>query len=244
MSYPANLRGWGPGWPANRRPDMSLVEAASGAKWLVHEEIAPIVQFVVDRVESLGYLFDHGPDDVDDDWGYANRAIRGTSKPSNHSWGLAIDFDAQEYPQHSTRRAPQWIYDLFYEYGFEIGADWGRAYVDPMHVEFRGSITEARFTVAMLAAVSLQPPPYIPPVVAPVVAPPDITPMPIIPPKDPIMYVRNKEDGSIWVLSATHCHHLTGPEWDTRVKNEGAQAWEVEELQLVSLTMFSGRVKV
>lgn len=153
MSTSANLRGWGPGWPADRSAEMKRVTAAqSGAHWDVHREIAPILNFVVNEVEHRGYLFDHGSDDVDDDWGYANRPIGGTRKPSNHSWGLAIDFDAQEYPQHSSRRAPQWIYDLFYAYGFEIGADWGRASVDPMHVEFRGSITEARHMVAMLAA--------------------------------------------------------------------------------------------
>lgn len=162
----AELRGWGPGWPTNRRADMRLVQAkVSGAKWWVHHELQPLIQWLVDEVERRGYLFDHGPADVDDDWGFANRPIGGTSKASEHSRGIAIDFDAQEYPLGSKRRAPQWIYDLFYAYGFAIGADWDRP--DPMHVEFRGSVTEARFLIAALAAshIANQPPvtPPLPP---------------------------------------------------------------------------------
>lgn len=168
MAYPANLRGWDNGWPTNRSREMRWVRAArSGAKWQVHYDIAPIVQFVVDTIEARGYLFDHGPADVDDDWGYSNRPIRGTRTPSNHSWGLAIDIDAQRYPQGTRRRPPQWIIDLFEKYGFEWGGDW--SFRDPMHFEWRGSRTEARHMVAMLAAghlanVPAPLPSYTPPV--------------------------------------------------------------------------------
>lgn len=157
MSYPATLRGWPAGWPAGvPASDLVWVQAPSGAKWQVHRDIGPILQFIVDEVERRGYLFDHGPADVDDDWGYSNRPIGGTRTASEHSRGIAIDFDAQEYPQHSSKRAPQWIYDLFYQYGFDIGADWGKASRDPMHVEYRGSRTEAKYTVAMLAAGAIR----------------------------------------------------------------------------------------
>ena len=97
MTLPANLRGWGQGWPRDRSDDMRRVTAArSGADFDVHYEIAPLIKFLIDEVERRGYLIDHGAADVDDDWSYANRAIRGRNTPSNHSWGLAIDIDAQE----------------------------------------------------------------------------------------------------------------------------------------------------
>jgi len=143
MTAPANLRGWGQGWPVNRQKDMRLVVAArSGARWYVHYDIAPIVQYVVDEVERRGYLFDHGPGDVDDDWGYANRPIRGRNVASNHSWGLAIDIDAQEYPMGTHRNPPAWIIDLFEQHGFEWGGRWSRP--DPMHFEFEGWPSDAR----------------------------------------------------------------------------------------------------
>lgn len=166
MAYPANLRGWGRGWPTDRSADMQWVRATrSGARWQVHRDIAPIVQFLVDEIERRGYLFDHGPADTDDDWGYNNRPIRGTRTPSNHSWGLAIDIDAQKYPQGTRRRPPQWIIDLFGAYGFEWGGNW--SYRDPMHFEFMGSRTEARHMVAMLAASHLAAKPAPVPLSAP-----------------------------------------------------------------------------
>lgn len=154
MTAPANLRGWGQGWPVNRSSEMEWVRATrSGAKWQVHELIAPIVRFVVNEVERRGYWFDHGPDDVDDEWGYNNRPIRGKKVSSNHSWGLAIDIDAQEYPMGVRRNPPQWIIDLFDAYGFDHGGAWRRP--DGMHFEFRGWPRDAREITAMLAASHL-----------------------------------------------------------------------------------------
>ena len=86
----ASARGWGRGWPTNRQADMTWVRAPiSGARWEVHRRVAPLLAYIVGEAERRGYLFDHGPGDVDDDWGYSNRPIRGTRTPSNHSWGLA-----------------------------------------------------------------------------------------------------------------------------------------------------------
>ena len=151
MAYAANLRGWGKGWPADRSADMSTVRAArSGAKFTVHKDIAPIVKNLNDEVERRGYLIDHGPADVDDDWSYSNRPIRGRNTPSNHSWGLAIDINAQDFPLGSSKRLPQWIVDLFADMHFEYGGDWsGRK--DPMHFEFAGSRSQAQWIVAALA---------------------------------------------------------------------------------------------
>jgi len=150
VTAPANLRGWGQGWPVDRSADMTWVRAArSGARWQVHELIAPIVSFVVNEVERRGYLFDHGPADVDDEWGYNNRPIRGKRVPSNHSWGLAIDIDATQYPMGTRRNPPAWIVSLFEAHGFEWGGRWKRP--DPMHFEFTGWPSDARRITAQLS---------------------------------------------------------------------------------------------
>ena len=121
----------------------------------MHFEIAPIVKYLIDETERRGYLIDHGPADVDDDWSYANRAIRGRNTPSNHSWGLAIDINAQDFPLGSTRRLPQWLVDLFKAHGFDYGGDYqGRK--DPMHFEFNGWPADAR---RIARAVGYLPPP-------------------------------------------------------------------------------------
>lgn len=148
----ADQRGWGKGWPQNNAAKMVTVKAAlSGTSWSVHREVAPILKFVVDEVERRGYLFDHGPADQLDDWGYANRPIRGTRTPSNHSWGLAIDADATLYPQgQSKARFPQWVMDVFATYGWENGWRWSNP--DPMHFEYSGTPADARWLVAALAA--------------------------------------------------------------------------------------------
>lgn len=175
MAYPANLRGWGPGWPTNRSSDMATIRAAkSGARFTVHRDIAPIVKYLIDEVEARGYLIDHGPGDVDDDWSYANRPIRGRNVASNHSWGLAIDINAQDFPLGSSKRLPQWIVDLFTDLHFEYGGDWsGRK--DPMHFEFAGSRGQAQWIAASLGAHAVEgskprPPASVPPVFTPAIS--------------------------------------------------------------------------
>lgn len=172
MAYAANLRGWGPGWPTNRIKDQVWVQAQrSRVRFQVHHGIAPIIKFLIDEVERRGYLL-HVPGQTPDDWSFNSRPIHGTNRPSNHSWGLAIDIDATKYPQGQRRnQPPRWVIDLFRAYGFEYGGDWSNP--DPMHFEFAGSITEARYLVASLAAGhQVGKPAPLPPTVPPVYVPP------------------------------------------------------------------------
>lgn len=156
MTAPASARGWGPGWPHNNASKCVEVQAGhSGVRLLVRAEIAPLVKYGLDEVESRGYLYDYGPKDVNDDWGYSNRPIAGTSVPSNHSWGLAIDLDAQDYPQGQTKvHPPQWIMDIWSFLGFDNGVVW--SHPDPMHYEYRGTPADAHFMVSALAARAQQ----------------------------------------------------------------------------------------
>lgn len=172
----ASSRGWGRGWPTSRAKEMVWVKAPSGAKWQVHRDVAAILQTIVNQAEARGYIFDHGKGDVDDDWGYNNRPIAGTRVPSNHSWGLAVDIDAQQYPQGQNRkRPPQWLINLFGQYKWEWGGLW--SYEDPMHFEFMGTRTQAQQMSAMILKNAGQVPPPV--VVQPAPLPPEPRKLPV-----------------------------------------------------------------
>ncbi|HYD60729.1 MAG TPA: M15 family metallopeptidase [Noviherbaspirillum sp.] len=67
---------------------------------------------------------------------YARRSIRGFgSHPSTHSWGIAIDLEAEKYPLGSTKRMPDQIVQCFREAGFFYGGDF-KSRKDPMHFQF------------------------------------------------------------------------------------------------------------
>jgi hypothetical protein len=65
---------------------------------------------------------------------YAKRNIRGASHPSTHSWGIAIDLEAELYQLGSTKRFPAPVVEVFTKHGFVYGGDFqGRK--DPMHFQ-------------------------------------------------------------------------------------------------------------
>jgi len=238
MSSSAQDRGWGRGWPVDRGGEMVWVRAPiSGARWQVHRDVAPILSYVIAEAERRGYLFDYGPGDVDDDWGYSNRPIRGTRTPSNHSWGLAVDIDAQNYPQGQRKRVPPaWLISLFSQWGWSWGGGW--SYVDPMHFEFLGTPAQARQLVAMLAASDVQQRPVPVPPGTPSPQPQPAT----VPNGGDDMVLRDNESGAIWAVSATHMHHLTGPEWQQRSGVEKVTPFPVPPLYLMSLAMAGRQV--
>ena len=207
----------------------------SGARWQVHRELAPILAWVVG--ERRGYLFDHGPSDVDDDWGYNVRRIAGSSSWSYHSAGAAVDIDAQEYPQGQRRRVPPaWLISLFLQWGWSWGGEFGNP--DPMHFEFRGTVERARQLVAMLAASDVQQRPVPVPPGTPSPQPQPAT----VPNGGDDMVLRDNESGAIWAVSATHMHHLTGPEWQQRSGVEKVTPFPVPPLYLMSLAMAGRQV--
>ena len=66
---------------------------------------------------------------------YNQRAIRGhSSHPSTHSWGIAIDLEAEQYPLGSTKRFPDQIVKIFEDAGFFYGGDFVSR-KDPMHFQ-------------------------------------------------------------------------------------------------------------
>jgi Putative peptidoglycan binding domain/D-alanyl-D-alanine carboxypeptidase len=149
----AEGRGWGRGWPADNAGSMTVVRAG-GIALSVRREIGPLVAFLVDETVKEGYGLRTG-----ECWGFANRPIRGTQRPSNHSWGLAVDLNSlsnpmgdrlvTDIPGHVVKR---WT-DLTFRWG---GAYNGRK--DAMHFEFMGTPDEAAWIIAHLPGAPVSPP--------------------------------------------------------------------------------------
>ncbi len=156
MAELASSRGWGGGWPQPRTD--RIVTAVCGVnriKLPVRTEIAALVQHLVTDLERQ-----HGPFHPDQCWGFANRAIRGTKVPSNHSWGLAIDLDAPTNPMTTNPRAAHTIGSYASAIAARHGFRWGGDYVgrkDYMHFEFMGTPASAAALVRNLPAMSGRP---------------------------------------------------------------------------------------
>ena len=66
---------------------------------------------------------------------YNRRPIRGrASHPSTHSWGIAVDLEAVDFPLDSKKRLPDGIVAAFQKYGFFYGGDFVSR-KDPMHFQ-------------------------------------------------------------------------------------------------------------
>jgi len=154
MAHPS----WGSGWP--NCVTTKIVTVTTGELRLpVRREVAQAVAgLVTELARARGRPFR-----ADWSWGFACRAISGTSTASNHSWGLAIDLDAPENPymDASTHQAPHPLRKKFAngktmrstmpddasaiarKWGFRWGGDYSTK-LDPMHFEFMGSIDDAK----------------------------------------------------------------------------------------------------
>lgn len=145
---------WGPGWPdcqtskINRNFYVDTVFGRVTFPGGVRKEINELVSRLVKETARRGYRFGVPGNPSYGCWGYNCRAIRGSDRPSNHSWGLAVDINAPTNPMGSTliTDMPGWMPDLWNAYGFR----WGGDYIsrpDAMHYEFMGSVSDAaRFT--------------------------------------------------------------------------------------------------
>jgi hypothetical protein len=131
---------WGTGWPNCDRRNIVTLVRADGLRLPVHRHLVGLVSILLDLTEMAGYNV--RPDWT---WGYACRAIAGTSTPSNHSWGTAVDINAPVNPRRRplTTDLPGQVRDLWKNHGFRWGGDYASSTPDPMHFEFMLSIADA-----------------------------------------------------------------------------------------------------
>lgn len=139
---------FGSGWPNCNRPSMATLVRADGLRIPVHRDLLDLVQICIDVTEALGYDVKPGQT-----WGYACRPIAGTNKPSNHSWGTAVDINSLANPRRArglprVTDIPTKVREFWKGCGFRWGGDF--SWPDPMHFEFMGSVTEARQKAADL----------------------------------------------------------------------------------------------
>lgn len=115
----------------------------------VHERIAPALRRVIARLEAAvarepslrGYL-------TGCSGGYNVRHIKGTSRYSAHSWGIALDLGMahanywrwQRGPPTWRNRIPQAVVDAFEAEGFVWGGRW--YHYDTPHFEYRPELLD------------------------------------------------------------------------------------------------------
>jgi hypothetical protein len=156
----AKSRGWGdPGGPAVPKVAAAFRErniitvSAGNIRLAVHKSIAPLVREGIRKCLAIGYTFDR----VADDWGYANRYIRGAEARrvlSNHAWGLALDLNATKNPMTSDGKLhtdmPATVVAIWTSLGFMWGGNYSGARKDTMHYEFAGTPATAAALVKSL----------------------------------------------------------------------------------------------
>jgi hypothetical protein len=124
----------------------SAEEASWKRRYLVKLRAVPVVKTLwVHRSSALAFnalvlIWQRNGEQmgkVVDDWGWANRDIRGVAEDSYHRYGKALDGEATENPQHGLRTGfPRTITHEACEL-LELvwGFDWSAKFRDPMHVQ-------------------------------------------------------------------------------------------------------------
>lgn len=130
--------GWYAPWPHCADGKMvNLVIDGTNFPAGIDPRLKRLIVLLGEETERRGYnLKDPGC------WGFACRAIDGTSTPSNHSQGKAVDVNAPSNPRGTRGDIPLGVVRLWEAYGFEWGGRW--SFTDPMHFEFSRTVRSAR----------------------------------------------------------------------------------------------------
>lgn len=134
----ASKRGWGRGWP-NCQTGKTVAVTYEDHKVVVRREVAQMVAVLFEITDRLGY--DVNPrGQVNQTWGFACRAIRGTKTASNHSWALAIDMNSLANPMQSSFKSniPPNVVRAWESCRWYWGGRYGNR-PDAMHFEYVGT---------------------------------------------------------------------------------------------------------
>lgn len=156
------------GWSANDRSVIETYVVGNGIKVALREGDAGFV------LQHFANWFDANIRDIDlnynngdlDDWGYAERPIRGGSDLSNHASGTAIDINATQWPLGSAPSKYLTAAEVakvraqlkFYDGVIRWGGDYtGRK--DPMHFEINSDAASVARVAAKIRGEVAQPAP-------------------------------------------------------------------------------------
>lgn len=133
-------RNWARRWGRDNTPEVSDLRRLRpnapiigvdfrGREFQVNRQVAPIFLAFLEELWKMGYK----PHSIG---GHADRNIAGTSTPSLHSYGFAIDVDPTRNPVTRNGRMitdlPPGVGALAAKYGLAWGGNWN-SYKDPMH---------------------------------------------------------------------------------------------------------------
>ncbi len=110
--------------------DWDPSKSANGIR--CHKLIAPLLEAVFADVLAKGLrssVKTYGG-------GYVWRMKRNATKPSTHSWGIAIDLNARTNPMGAAGDMDPGLVALFEGYGFVWGGRWSGRSKDPMHFQY------------------------------------------------------------------------------------------------------------
>lgn len=150
----AQDNGWGgPGC----RADQLVTLPCAGIPLHLRREVAPLFAELI-RWLTLARQLTRVPA-LSSSGGYCKRYISGTTTWSNHSWGLAVDFNAAANPYR--HGAPTDMPSGSSAKAASLGMRWGGDYTDkrdPMHFEFMGTPADAARLVGTVRGVVLPSP--------------------------------------------------------------------------------------
>lgn len=227
---------WGPGWPTCQKNKIVTNFSVDGISFPggVRTELTNLLTRLVRETRKRGYVFGVPGNPSYGCWGFSCRAIAGTKKPSNHSWGLAVDINAPKNPYGNTlvTDMPRWMPELWAKYGFR----WGGTYTgkkDAMHYEFLGSVQQCTTFTEVAIKNKLGEGSAVPTPPSPSPKPPTIalgTPTGWMNQAHPLVKQgdRNGTVGHLQVLLGTTVDNTFGPKTKgalmTRQKKEGIPA--------------------
>lgn len=140
--------------PGPRCSVATTTVSAGGVRVTVRSELASLVRELLDRTKKMGYAMDAASTG-----GYNCRYIAGTTTPSNHAYGRAVDINWNQNPHSYTFRStlPPKVVSMWMNAGFYWGGHYSKP--DTMHFEYVGAKSAIGTYYKKLTGTSVPTPP-------------------------------------------------------------------------------------